>query len=317
MVGALAERSYMTGSRNFSLTKTYVQAQVEHVASRESEEVQNLEYGAFFQVIQKIGDNIDFITYAMPRGITHEMMRRMSVETLYPEKHFQGDIMPQTFENGDLSMLVRSGVHLGTLDCMLTVAQKIIVAEHKDFDSVSMKKYAQNYPKMVAELPTVKARFLANLFAAKPEAEVANGIHIYHGAYEYKPETGKVIGWNLDKTKQFDIADLARDIGHKEQLAALVQALQQQENVTVVLTDQSGSVADCAASCSKFFELKEKLGFTIQSAVDVIKQYFPSFQASYLLPLLFSQERSAKQCQQCKEKESVCQCASNEVATGQ
>ena len=222
------------------------------------QEVMSPDYGAFIQVMQKRGRNISYISYALPRGISDVMLDQMMTAILYPEPHFQGDVLPSRFSDPDLPLLHRPGLDITAIDRMVSVPRMVLDTFHDDPESRSMKKYYDNQPKIQRELPGIKRQFVESLFSPSPEAKVADGIHIYHGAYEYV--NGEVIGLNLAGTERFNLLSLPNDQGHQDQMNALVALLGSHENITFVLADKTKTVADCAARCAKFFEQKSCLG---------------------------------------------------------
>lgn len=277
--------------------------------NHELQSIKESDFGAFLQVLQKIGPNISYVTYGLPKDIAPSMLSQMMTGILYPEDHFRGDARPQEFAGGDLQILARPGIHIDAIDRMLVIPKGIIDANvavgNQEPSSKSMLRYRERYGKMQEELGGIKENFLNTLFAAKAEAKVADGVHIYDGAYKFDSETGNVLGWDLFKTREFDLRELPNDEGHVLQIDNLVELLQKHDNVIIVLTDKSKTVGDCFGSCSQFFEMKEQEGINIDQYTMFV-----------IAPSIFGGEQLKKlagQCSQCGESSWGCDCKKQEV----
>jgi hypothetical protein len=216
------------------------------------------EYGAFFQVIQKVGNNISYTSRPLPRDITPEMLQRMMVKTLYPENEEEGQSRLKTFSEGKLGILSKPGINLDAVDRAQGVARSVLDLEHPDKESESMQVYYAREPLIAQELPDIKQKMIRNLFSSKPKAEVADGKHIFFGAYKY--EDGDIRGLNLEGTQEFSLLDLPTTDEHREQMKMLIKEAGEHENATWILVDSGPTVGDCAEACARFFEMKEQMG---------------------------------------------------------
>jgi len=268
---------------------------IDHPASKEAEPM-NPDYGAFIQVLQKRGNSISYVSYPLPRGITDGMVDEMVTGILYPEPHFKGDVQLTRLSDANLPLMHRPGVHIDAVDRLVSVPRTVLEEQHPEQDSHSMKKYDSNYRKIVDQLPGVKDRFVKSLHE-DPKAKVADGGQIFHGAYKFTD--GNVIGLNLEGTQLFNLVDLPNDEGHQDQMNELVDIFRNNEDVTVVLVDKTKTVADCAASCSRFFEMKEANG-------EATLENLTSYQKNVITPQLHGGEKST--CSKCKHALTECSC---------
>ncbi len=273
------------------------------------------EYGAFIQVLQKSGNNISYITYGLPRDIPRESLGRMAVNILYPEPEMGAEIKTASFSNGDLHVLSRPGFNINAADRLLTVPRSVLASDHSDHESESMLAYFDRYQKMIQEMGGIKKEFIDTLFSSNPQQKVADGKHIYHGAYEWK--NGSAYGLNLTGDKEFNIVDLPTTEGHRKQMGEVIKAFSENENVTIVLADGGPTVGDCFASCSRFFEMKAG---EVQDSSSFGKNELQSVDTYQLLqvgPSIFGAEKMKQTlCDKCSEHKSKCQCNSSEASSG-
>ncbi len=260
------------------------------------------DYGAFIQIIQKQGNNISYISYPLPRDISHEMTDKMMTGILNPEDPYA---QPTSFANGDLKVLAQPGLNMDVLDRLISVPRNVLTSDHPDHESQSMVKYYNTLPSLFEEAPTIQNNHFESLFADTPRAKVADGGHIYQGAYEY--QDGEVLGWDMGKTRKFNLLELPKDEAHKEQVGEIVRQCRENVDVTMVIVDQGPTVADCAASCARFFELKEAEAAQISHSLPSLEPY----QRLVVGPALFGNvERKIEKCDVCggNKKEYKCIC---------
>lgn len=275
------------------------------------EKPMSLDYGAFIQVLQKSGNTISYVSYALPREISRAMLANMVTGVLYEDLEDRQEINPIPIADGDLPVLARPGIHLNTIDRLVSVPRMILQTDHPDQESRSMTKYYATQEKIRQELPQIKKHHIDAVFRHKPDMKVADGGHIYHGEYTFTPE-GDVVGLNLEGSKTFSLLQLARDTDTRVQMETVVAIFRNYENVTVVLADKTNNVIDCAEGCSKYFEMKEKQikekGYfdPAQAMLEENQQKLNPYQRDLVAPGLLGRAAQELLCGACGKATCVC-----------
>lgn len=266
-------------------------------------EVKEREYGAFIQILVKDGDNISYRSLGLPRGTTPEMVQKMMKLTLDPEA------TPKTFDDRKLAILSRTDMdgEIDAADRMIEAAFQVVREDHPDQNDSSVRKFYEKYPLIKRELQETGGRF-GEYLKGPAKARVADGRHIHHGSYMMEGETATGLDIN---GQSWDIATIARDQGHKDQMGEVVSLFKNNKKVVVMVGDNSTSVGECKEACADYYEWKEGAhhGSLMQEAysstttrsVDVFNGYISKYDMSKL-------------CSTCYKEE--CVCGATEEASG-
>lgn len=273
-------------------------------AEREARgEVKEREYGAFIQIQVKDGDNISYRSLGLPRGTTSEMVQKMMRITSNSEA------TPKTFDDGKLAVLSQIDVSgaVDAADRMVEAAFQVVREDHPDQNDTSVRKFYEKYPLIKKELRETGGRF-GKYLTGPAKARIADGRHIHHGSYMMEGETATGLDIN---GQPWDIATIARDQGHKDQMGEVVSIFKNNKKVVVFVGDNSGSVGECKEACADYYEWKEGAhngslmqevySTTTTRSVDVFNGYISKYDMSKLCSTCFKEE---------------CACSAAEEASG-